>query len=107
MAGPRYPLPVLWGLAAAAGCTFGVNPNQPGRFSCVTDKDCGSNWQCVTQAKTGRGLCFPDGMCTPEVCNGLDDDCDGVVDNGIDLNTDDLNCGICGNACDAGTRCAA
>ncbi|MCA9608106.1 MAG: SUMF1/EgtB/PvdO family nonheme iron enzyme, partial [Myxococcales bacterium] len=43
----------------------------------------------------------PDG-CVPgaaEVCNGLDDNCDGNVDEGIDTNTDLDNCGGCGMAC--------
>jgi len=35
----------------------------------------------------------------PEICNGIDDDCDTVVDNGYNLNTDVLNCGRCGNIC--------
>jgi hypothetical protein len=43
----------------------------------------------------------PDG-CTPgapEVCNGVDDNCDGRVDEGIDLQTDERNCGMCGRVC--------
>jgi hypothetical protein len=35
----------------------------------------------------------------PEQCNGRDDDCDGVVDDGYDLNTDLENCGACGQVC--------
>ncbi len=34
-----------------------------------------------------------------EICNYLDDDCDGVVDDGFDLTTDADNCGVCGRAC--------
>ncbi|MBI5489572.1 MAG: SUMF1/EgtB/PvdO family nonheme iron enzyme [Deltaproteobacteria bacterium] len=34
-----------------------------------------------------------------ETCNGIDDDCDTIVDNGYNLATDVLNCGSCGNAC--------
>jgi len=34
-----------------------------------------------------------------DVCNGLDDDCDGTVDDGIDKQSDVQNCGVCGNAC--------
>lgn len=34
-----------------------------------------------------------------EDCNYNDDDCDGEVDEGIDLTSDINNCGACGNAC--------
>ncbi|HMT36561.1 MAG TPA: putative metal-binding motif-containing protein, partial [Chitinophagaceae bacterium] len=34
-----------------------------------------------------------------EICNTIDDDCDGIVDEGFNLNTDVNNCGFCGNAC--------
>jgi hypothetical protein len=34
-----------------------------------------------------------------ETCNGLDDDCDGEVDEDFDLTTDPRNCGRCGNDC--------
>jgi hypothetical protein len=47
----------------------------------------------------------PDGPCVPteggEVCNGLDDDCNGLVDEGFDLSRDPRNCGRCGVICDA------
>jgi Putative metal-binding motif len=35
-----------------------------------------------------------------EQCNYVDDDCDGVIDNGFDLKTDPQNCGVCGRACE-------
>jgi hypothetical protein len=34
-----------------------------------------------------------------EVCNGTDDDCDTMIDEGFDLSIDMANCGSCGNAC--------
>ncbi len=34
-----------------------------------------------------------------EVCNSADDDCDMLIDEGFDLDTDAMNCGRCGNAC--------
>ncbi|MFH2006950.1 MAG: MopE-related protein [bacterium] len=36
-----------------------------------------------------------------EVCDGLDNDCDGSVDEGFDLTTDVNNCGGCNVACSA------
>jgi MYXO-CTERM domain-containing protein len=52
-----------------------------------------------------------------EVCNGLDDDCDGKVDEGadaitlgIDTQTDAKNCGVCGHKCaldHAFSKCSA
>ncbi len=40
--------------------------------------------------------CVPTGA---EICNAIDDDCNGVVDDGFDLDADPANCGRCGNAC--------
>ena len=34
-----------------------------------------------------------------EVCNGIDDNCDGDIDEGFDLASDLANCGECGLAC--------
>jgi hypothetical protein len=42
---------------------------------------------------------------TGELCDGKDNDCDGVVDNGFDLQTDALNCGACGRQCKLGSNC--
>lgn len=38
-----------------------------------------------------------------ETCDGFDDDCDGMVDEGIDLATSDEHCGRCGATCASGT----
>ncbi len=35
-----------------------------------------------------------------EVCDGVDNDCNGVVDDGVDLAADVQHCGRCGNRCD-------
>ena len=40
------------------------------------------------------------GACAAEVCDGKDNDCDGVIDNGFDLQNDPNNCGQCGLLCD-------
>ena len=38
-----------------------------------------------------------------EQCDSTDDDCDGNVDESFDLQTDEQNCGQCGNTCEAPT----
>ncbi len=42
---------------------------------------------------------------TPEVCDGLDNDCNGKVDDGFNLLVDPKNCGACGLICPAGVAC--
>jgi len=47
----------------------------------------------------GTPRCLGDVAPTSEVCDGEDDDCDGTIDNGFNLNTDEQNCGQCGRVC--------
>ncbi|HJK95636.1 MAG TPA: MopE-related protein [Polyangiaceae bacterium LLY-WYZ-14_1] len=46
-----------------------------------------------------------DGPCIPtsdeEICNGLDDDCNGEIDETFDFETSQLHCGVCNNVCRA------
>ena len=42
----------------------------------------------------GPDACVP----APGVCDGMDNDCDGVIDNGFDLTQAPANCGACGYA---------
>lgn len=61
-----------------AGCQL-LNPNA-GRFSCDAGTDCGSGFECRPQF-SGGGRCFKNGECVDaEVCDGIDQNCDGRVD---------------------------
>jgi len=61
---------------------------------------------------TGDGgpvVCDPNQV-HAEVCNQIDDNCDGQIDEGFDLQTDATNCGTCGVVCNkpgAQTQCVA
>ncbi len=55
---------------------------------------------------SGAVTCGQTVMPSTETCNTLDDNCDGVVDNGFDLTSDQANCGVCGRACSEGTKCS-
>ena len=49
----------------------------------------------VGRVDGGTSTCVP----VTERCNGVDDDCDGAIDNGFDFETDPINCGGCGAVC--------
>ncbi|MFO0599503.1 MAG: hypothetical protein U0228_29630 [Myxococcaceae bacterium] len=65
---------------------------------------------CAMGAKvctTGNIACAQTVMPTTEVCNLVDDDCDGMTDETFDFTSDEQNCGGCSRRCDAGTTCQA
>ncbi|MDP3505836.1 MAG: hypothetical protein Q8S33_36165 [Myxococcales bacterium] len=66
------------GFVIGLGCRT-VDPDK-GTFSCATTDDCGAGYECRLQF-AGGGRCFVVGFCKDEeVCNGIDDTCDGRVD---------------------------
>jgi len=63
-------------------------------------------WTCEGECTTGTIQCSGGMMqClgqkgpSMEMCNGLDDNCDGETDEDFDLVNDPMNCGGCGNTC--------
>jgi hypothetical protein len=73
------------GIAAMGACGSSVGACRAGTLQCV-----GGNTQCVGAVGASA-----------ERCNSIDDDCNGTVDNGFDLQNDPTNCGRCGNSCAA------
>ncbi len=98
-------------------------------FNQVTSVGCGLGACTRSIAKCTNGI---PGVCVPgtpssEVCNGIDDDCDGAIDNGlncgapgscqgglvscnntcVNTSSDSANCGSCGNNCGAGNTCVS
>lgn len=109
-----------------SSCTGFGSPSPESCANARVDNDCdgvvdnvvGLDVPCVVMGeegvcRSGRLVC--EGLqlvcagpsASPEACNGRDDNCDGVVDDGFDLSTDPTNCGMCGRACGAGLACCA
>jgi len=78
--------------ASGQWCVRGTCETDPstfdgGSWSCTSNNDCLSGEDCI------NGSCVPSCVAQTETCNGIDDDCDGIVDNG------------CNNPIDGGSFC--
>ena len=59
----------------------------------------------VIRCVDGAEACSADPLLVAETCDGTDEDCDGRVDEEVDVSTDPANCGGCGQTCDAPLLC--
>ncbi len=85
--------PPLAGCVANNSCTF--------KLSACMGKCCGVCTEGKTICAGGVPVCQAGMGPALEVCNGVDDNCDGQIDEGFNLQTDPLDCGACGNVCSA------
>ena len=79
---------------AFAQCVGGfciVDDCAPGRVDLDGAVENGCEYEC-TPTTTGGGEAI-------ELCDGIDNDCNGQIDETFNTDTDELNCGACGNIC--------
>lgn len=77
-----------------------------GTFSCTTPEDCGSGFVCRPQF-AGGGRCFIEGFCKDEeLCNGVDDTCDGRIDESFPGQGADCRSGRLGVCAEGRQICA-
>ncbi len=87
----------------SGGCTATTDPCNGEDDDCdgTTDED----WDCP-EVEHSAPSCT-DGACTP-LCEGGFADCDGVYDNGCEVDlTSPEDCGACGASCEGGSFCAS
>ncbi len=83
--------PALAPCVGQKACAFPLSP-------CV-GRCCGVCTPGTTWCAGGQKVCQPGVGPKLEVCNGLDDNCDGQIDEDFDLQGDPMNCGACGKVC--------
>lgn len=93
-------IPLIGGCGTSAGCLLFCDANDD-------TKSDGSTWNnqfnIIDAQANGQNDGGPPGQCTPtnggnEICDGVDNNCNGQIDEGFDLH-DPYHCGSCTNNC--------
>lgn len=109
-------------LSMIGGFACSVTFNDSLSYSCTNDADCGGDGFVCAMGPSRTACCKPDGdeICDGrdnncdglidnrnlvETCNGEDDNCDGRIDEVFNLRNDINNCGECKKACAQNQTC--
>lgn len=76
------------------------------RVTCTAPQSCGPYGGCIAADVDPTTLpAYVGTVSVPELCNGVDDDADGLADEDFNLGTDSRHCGACNSACTPGALC--
>jgi hypothetical protein len=85
---------LILGMTLGAACSVSLSDRL--KYRCANDADCGGDGYTCLVAGSLAYCCKSEGA---EVCDGVDNDCNGRTDEGFDLASDRNHCGACGAAC--------
>ena len=94
---PTFALALLVLLPFTGACSIDLTRHRPSGQDAALSEAGGADLS-DQGAEAWLDACVPSNGGV-EICDGLDNDCNGTADDGFNLKTDPKNCGACGNVC--------
>ena len=94
---PTFALALLVLLPFTGACSIDLTRHRPSGQDAALSEAGGADLS-DQGAEAWLDACVPSNGGV-EICDGLDNDCNGTPDDGFNLKTDPKNCGACGNVC--------